>query len=292
MRSVEVNRHAAVIASGAPGFASPGQPSRVAGKLGIKKSVQGRTALKTPIVTAAALAILSLGPAWAAAPSFVTTALGDASRPAADKARDAERKAEQVVVLTGVKPGDKVADVFPGSGYYTRIFAKIVGPKGHVYGFLPTEAASKPYKPADAVKALAAEPGYGNVSALVQDTKAMDAGGLDLIFISQFYHDMHNATYGGPDIVPQNKGLFNALKPGGVLFIIDHSAPGTGISATNTTHRIDAEAVKTELTAAGFKLEAQSDVLKNPADPHDANVFNPSIRGKTDQFILKFRKPK
>lgn len=248
--------------------------------------------MKTPLATLAALAIMGLAPAWAATPTYVAAALNDASRPAEDKAKDAERKAEQVVVFSGVKPGDKVADVFPGGGYYTRIFAKIVGPKGHVYAFVPTEAASKPYKPGAAAEKLAAEPGYGNVSVLVQQTKAMDAGGLDLIFISQFYHDMHNDNYGGPDVVPQNKGLFNALKPGGVLLIIDHSAPGTGLSATNTTHRIDVEAVKTELAAAGFKLEAESDVLKNPADPHTANVFSPTIRGKTDQFMLKFRKPK
>ena len=248
--------------------------------------------MKTPILTAIAFAVLSLTPAVAATPDYVTAALADASRPAADKARDADRKSAEIVTLTGLRPGGKAADVFPGGGYYTRIFAKVVGPKGHVYAFVPTEAAAKPYKPDAAARTLAAEPGYGNVSVLVQDTKAMDAGGLDLIFISQFYHDMHNAAYGGPDIVPQNKGLFSALKPGGALLIIDHSAPGTGITATNTTHRIDIEAVKTELAAAGFKLEAQSDVLKNPDDPHTANVFSPTIRGKTDQFMLKFRKPK
>jgi predicted methyltransferase len=115
---------------------------------------------------------------------------------------------------------------------------------------------------------------------------------LDLVFVSQFYHDMHNPAYGGPDIVPVNQSVFKALKPGGVYLIVDHSAPGTGIAATNTLHRIDMAAVKTEVEAAGFKLEKTSDVLANPADPHTANVFDPSIRGKTDQFVLVFRKPK
>jgi predicted methyltransferase len=249
-------------------------------------------------ILAAAGAILVLGvtslTAIAAEPGYVAAALADASRPDADKARDAERKSAEIVALTGLKPGQRAADVFPGSGYYTRIFAKVVGPKGQVFMMLPTAAANHPYKPAEAAKKLAGQPGYENVAVLVQDMPALDppGGKLDLIFISQFYHDMHNADYGGPDIASQDKGLYSALKPGGVLFIIDHSAPGTRISTTNTLHRIDAEAVKTELTAAGFKLESSSDVLANPADPHTKNVFDPSIRGKTDQFVLKFRKPK
>ncbi len=183
--------------------------------------------------------------------------------------------------------------MFPGGGYYTRIFAKVVGPKGRVYGTVPGDLAERNFHPSDLVKKLMAEPGYENVSLAVDPLPTWaPSPKLDLIFISQFYHDMHNPGMGGPDIAAEDKGLYNALKPGGVLFIIDHSAPGTGVSTTNTLHRIDEAAVKSELAAAGFKLVSESDILKNPADPHTKNVFDPSIRGHTDQFVLKFQRPK
>ena len=240
------------------------------------------------------LAALGLAVSAAAAVSpAIQAALNDPSRPAAERARDADRKSGEIVALTGVKTGDNVADVFPGGGYYTRIFAKVVGPKGHVYGMVPGDLSERNFHPSDLVKKLAAEPGYENVSLAVDPLPTWaPSPRLDLIFVSQFYHDMHNPGFGGPDIAAEDKGLFNALKPGGVLFIIDHSAPGTGTSATATLHRIDEAAVKSELQAAGFKLVAESDILKNPADPHDKNVFDPSIRGHTDQFVLKFQKPK
>ena len=236
---------------------------------------------------------LVAGAAAAAVSPAIQAALNDPSRPAADKARDADRKAGEIVALTGVKPGQNVADVFPGGGYYTRIFAKVVGPKGHVYGMVPGDLAERGFHPSDLVKKLAAEPGYDNVSPAVDPvTTWAPSPKLDLIFISQFYHDMHNAGFGGPDIAAEDKGLYGALKPGGVLFIIDHSAPGTGTSATATLHRIDEAVVKSELEGAGFKLVAESDLLKNPDDPHTKMVFDPSIRGHTDQFILKFQRPK
>ncbi len=249
-----------------------------------------------PKLTKGILAVAVLGLATAAAaavPPAIQAALDDPSRPAAEKARDADRKSGEIVALTGVKAGQNVADVFPGGGYYTRIFAKVVGPNGHVYGVVPGDLSERNFHPSDLVKKLVAEPGYGNVSLAVDPLPTWaPSPRLDLIFISQFYHDMHNPGMGGPDIAAEDKGLFNALKPGGILFIIDHAAPGTGVGATNTLHRIDEAAVKSELQAAGFKLIAESDILKNPADPHDKNVFDPSIRGHTDQFVLKFQRPK
>ncbi|HEY5410309.1 MAG TPA: methyltransferase [Caulobacteraceae bacterium] len=239
-------------------------------------------------------ATLGLAASAAAAVSpAIQAALNDPSRPAADRARDADRKAGEIVALTGVRSGENVADVFPGGGYYTRLFAKVVGPKGHVYGVVPGDLAERGFHPSDLVKKLAAEPGYENVSPAIDPLVTWaPSPRLDLIFISQFYHDMHNPGFGGPDIAAEDKGLFNALKPGGILFIIDHSAPGTGTSATATLHRIDEAAVKSELQAAGFRLVAESDVLKNPNDPHTKMVFDPSIRGHTDQFVLKFQRPR
>ncbi len=249
----------------------------------------------TAICTAAVLILGRDVRAATPPPAYVAAALADPARPEADRAVDDKRKAAEIVAFTQLKPGGSAADVFPGGGYYTRIFSKVVGAKGHVYAVVPTEAveAEKPRDPTTAPKALAAEPAFANVSLLVQSMKSFDPPGkLDLIFISQFYHDMHNPAFGGPDIASVNKAVFAALKPGGVYLVIDHSAPGTGLSATNTLHRIDIEAVKSEIAAAGFVLDASSDVLQNPEDPHTAMVFMPSIRGKTDQFVLRFKKPR
>jgi predicted methyltransferase len=97
----------------------------------------------------------------------------------------------------------------------------------------------------------------------------------------------------GPADVPAfNKAVYDALKPGGVFVVLDHSAPGTGLSATETLHRIDPAQVKKEVEAAGFRFDGSSDILANPADDHTKIVFNPAIRGKTDQFLFRFKKPK
>ena len=116
---------------------------------------------------------------------------------------------------------------------------------------------------------------------------------LDAVFIRQNYHDLHVNFMGPADVAAFNKMVFAALKPGGVYVILDHAAtPGSGLKDTNTLHRIDIAAVKSEVQAAGFKLEAESNILANPADDHTKMVLDKSIQGKTDQFLLKFRKPK
>jgi predicted methyltransferase len=95
------------------------------------------------------------------------------------------------------------------------------------------------------------------------------------------------------DVAQFNKLVLNSLKPGGLYAVIDHSAEsGSGVRDTSTLHRIDMDAVKSEVTAAGFEFVGSSNLLANAADPRTAKIFDPSIRGKTDQFILKFRKPK
>jgi len=221
-------------------------------------------------------------------PSDLSAAVADPGRPDADKQRDADRKPAAVIAFAGLKQGDKVADLLPGGGYFTRIFSKAVGSKGHVYAIWPQRA---PENRTAAVKAIAAEPAYANVTELEQPLAALKTpDALDLIWTSLNYHDLHNIP--GLDLAAVNKAIFAALKPGGVYLVLDHAATaGSGAADTNTLHRIDPETVKTEVLAAGFKLEAQSDLLHNPADPHTAKVFDPAIRGKTDQFILKFRKP-
>ena len=224
--------------------------------------------------------------------SMATQAVAAADRPAADKARDAGRKPAEMVRFAGIKPGDKVADVLPGGGYFTRIFAKAVGARGKVFAVVPAAFVARNPKAADAVKALAAEPGYKNVMVLVVPLSAMAAPGtLDVAWTSQNYHDMYNndpATGAG-----FAAAVFAALKPGGTFVVLDHAAAaGTGDEAAKPLHRIDPAKVKAQLAAAGFVLDGESKALVNPADMHDKPVFDPSLRGHTDQFAFRFRKPK
>ncbi|HYC74521.1 hypothetical protein [Brevundimonas sp.] len=117
--------------------------------------------------------------------------------------------------------------------------------------------------------------------------------GLDLVFTAQNYHDLHLAPFPADTASKVNAAVLRALKPGGLYVIVDHHAlAGSDLAAADTLHRIDLEAVKREVTAAGFVLEAESDLLADPADPRTASVFDPSIRGKTSQFMLRFRKPR
>ncbi len=220
----------------------------------------------------------------------VVAALASPARPAADKAQDDTRKAAAVAAFAQIKPGDKVADIFPGGGYFTRVFASIAGPKGVVYGVV----RQSPKDPA-----VLANPAFPTIKIAAQqweDFKPVDK--LDVIFNSQFHHDLYNPEYGakggGEDgVIRVTKAFYDALKPGGVYIIVDHAGlPGTGHSQMDTLHRIEESEVKKVVTGVGFKLEAESDVLHNPADPKTAAVFDPSIRGKTDQFMLRFRKPK
>jgi len=181
----------------------------------------------------------------------------------------------------------------PAGGYFTRIFSKAVGPGGHVYAIVPEEIAKAYPKSVDAAKALAADPAYANVTVLIEPINALTTPQpVDLVWISQNYHDLHDPFMGPADLGKVNKAILAALRPGGVYLVLDHAAEaGSGLRDTDSLHRIDSESVRAEVTAAGFALEARSDLLRNPADPHTVKVFDPSIRGRTDQFILKFRKP-
>jgi len=218
--------------------------------------------------------------------------VSDSARPDDDKKLDAERKPAEMLALAHIKPGMRVMDLIPGGGYFTRLFAKAVGPKGYVYAYQPAEfAAFNKGKPAK-VRAVAAE--YPNVSVIeapANDLTAPEA--LDVVWTSQNYHDLHDSFAKPADLAIVNKKVFDTLKPGGLFIVLDHAAEkGSGLRDTETLHRIDEATVKSEVTAAGFKLAGESNILRNAADPRTAKVFDPSIRHKTDQFILIFRKPK
>lgn len=228
-----------------------------------------------------------------AVPAYITAAIADAQRPASDTDQDADRKPEAVLVFAGVKPKQKIVDLMPGSGYYTRIFSKIVGPKGKVYALVPDELTQRFPKGLETIKNFAATPDYANVTVIVQPAAIVKLPEhVDMVWTSMNYHDLHNPLLGSPDMAAFNKSVFEALKPGGIFLVLDHAAAaGTGISATNTLHRIDPAAAKAEVLAAGFEFVDESDVLHNPGDDHTLAVFDKSLRGKTDKFIYKFRKP-
>jgi predicted methyltransferase len=246
------------------------------------------------LVSAILLAGAALpGAPRAQAPAYVAAAVSDPARSAADRAQDAARKPVEMATFAGVRPGWKVADFMPGGGYFTRLFAGVVGGSGHVYAIEPAELSKNEPRTAAAVAKLAAETGHPNVTVLTEPAEAFAAPEpLDLVWIRQNYHDLHDKILGPADVAKVNAAIFRALKPGGVYLIIDHAAEaGSGLRDTETRHRIDEQAVKHEVEAAGFVLEAESSALANPADPRTALVFDPSIRGRTDQFALRFRKP-
>jgi predicted methyltransferase len=249
------------------------------------------------VIVAAAGALAAWQGAAAVFPSiprFIVKAVADPGRPKADTDRDDERKPADMLVFAQVKPGQRVVDFMPGGGYFTRLFSVAVGPKGRVYAFFPAELAK--FTRAGPLPANGSQPDkdHPNVFALVAPADIFATPEpVDMVWTSQNYHDLHDPFMGPVDMKAFDTAVFNSLKPGGIFVVLDHAAPdGSGTSDTNTLHRIDEAAVKSEVTSVGFVLDAESDVLRNPADPRTALVFDKSIRGHTDQFILRFRKPK
>jgi predicted methyltransferase len=182
-------------------------------------------------------------------------------------------------------------DLMPGGGYFTRLFAKAAGPAGWVYAYQPAELdAFAKGKPPRIMAVAAAYPNVSVIHAPVNAVTAPEA--LDVMWTSQNYHDLKDAFFKPADTALVNQAVFKALKPGGLYIVLDHAAAdGSGLRDTDTLHRIDEAAVKKEVLQAGFVFAGESKLLRNPADPRDKNVFDASIRGRTDQFILKFRKP-
>ena len=248
---------------------------------------------------ATALCLATLASAAAdkppAVPKAVAAAVADPARPQADRDRDADRKPAECIAFAGLKPGDHIADLIPGGGYFTRIFSGVVGPKGQVFAVAPPKRPDAPPdrpEPSAAVRAIAADEHYKNVTVSVEKIAELKLPEkLDMVWTSQNYHDVHNVK--DIDVGAFNKTVFNSLKPGGIYIVIDHAAEkGAGFAATSTLHRSDPDAVKAEVMAAGFEFVGSSDVIANPADDHTAKVFEQGLHDKTDRYLLKFRKPK
>ena len=222
----------------------------------------------------------------------VAASLADPAREA-HRAADERRQALAIVTLSGVKPGDKVLDLIPGDGYWTRIFSKIVGPEGKVYAVWPESYARYARGNVKTLQELGASTDYPNVVTAVQSTTVLSAPEkLDVVFTSQNYHDYPDDFMGKTDPGVLNRAVFDMLKPGGTYVVIDHvAAPGRGMADTEALHRIEPSTVRAQVEAAGFVFEAESDALINADDPLDIAVFDPKVRGRTSQFAYKFRKP-
>lgn len=223
----------------------------------------------------------------------VAAAVADSSRPITDSERDTDRKPAETLAFAGVKPGDRVADYAAGAGYFTRLFADVVGPRGHVYAAVPNSLFVYP----NIVKGIAEIQTYAvtHQNVTVTFASALEAvrfpERLDVFWISQNYHDLHDSFMGPVNMAAFNKAVYAALKPGGVYIVLDHvAAKNSPADVTDTLHRIEPSTVRREVEAAGFKFEGESTVLANPADPLSTTVFDKSIRGRTDQFVFKFRK--
>lgn len=228
-----------------------------------------------------------------AAPSAViAAAVADAARPEADRARDADRKPAEVAALAGIKAGSKIAEMWPGGGYFTRVFSKAVGPTGVVYAMAPTPPPGAPAgrDPSAAIRALAADANYANVKVVGFDPAVALPEQVDVVWTSLNYHDMRNRP--GDYIASVNKAALAALKPGGIYVVIDHAAEkGSGTRDTQKLHRIDEDLVKQEVLSVGFEAAGDSALLRHADDGHDKGAHEVA-RGKTDQFLLLFRKPR
>ncbi|MEP6884463.1 MAG: methyltransferase [Gammaproteobacteria bacterium] len=202
---------------------------------------------------------------------------------------DAAWKLPEVISFIGLKTGDRVADIV--GGRLTASLAQAVGPTGKVYAVETAEVVKAHPQIMGMMKELATH----SPNVVVSDDPVASPlpAGLDAVVIRQNYHDLYNEFMGPADVPAFNKAVFAALKPGGVYVVLDHAAAaGSGISATNSLHRIDPMRVKADVLAAGFKLDAESLILANESDNHTKNVFDPSVRSHTDQFLYRFKKPK
>lgn len=238
--------------------------------------------------TAAALALVST--ADAAPASLLARSLADPGR-ALQRGEDARRHPAELVALADLKPGQRILDLIPGDGYWTRIFAKMVGPKGRVYAVWPEPYAKEATGNVAQLKDIAKQ--YGNVTVQVQPGSTLTAPEpLDVVWTSQNYHDYNDKFMGKPGSQAFARQAYRILKPGGLLIVIDHSAAaGHGLNDTETMHRIERAQVIREAQLAGFRLVGESKVLLNRTDPLNIPVFDPKVRFHTSQFALKFRKP-
>ena len=232
---------------------------------------------------AAAIVVASIAGVAVAKSSEIAAALADPAR--ADQAGDdARRQAEAVLNFSGVKPGWQVVDFSPGAGYWTRIFTNIVGAQGHVYALYPAWSAKYV---GDSLTNLQARNLPNVTVAMESDDNITVPQPVDMVWTVQNYHDIPQS-----EIAAFNASVFKALRKGGIYLVIDHAdSDFSGAAHATTLHRIGPLFVKNQVMGAGFQFIGESKVLRNKNDDHTLKVFDPAIRGHTDQFVYKFRKP-
>ena len=249
----------------------------------------------TSLLLAGVALMASSAIVMAAPTARMKAAVADAGRPAADTARDENRKPADMLVFAGIGPGKVVVDMLLGGGYFTRIFAKAVEPGGRVYAYFGSQYDAR-------LKGQGKDPDnqfadlkhtYPNLGVIHGPLpQFVTPQSVDVVWTSQNYHDMHNKQY-AMDVNEVNKAIFKSLKPGGYYVIIDHKAAETaGDDVTEALHRIKESTVKKEVEAAGFKLVAEAKDLNYPSDDGTKRVFEADVKGKTNQFMLKFQKPR
>lgn len=244
-----------------------------------------------------ALALMMVAPGMAAKPAPVAAAaVADVAHRSPDNVKlDEGRKPAELLQFLGLRPGMRVADMFGGNNYWAEILAPAVGPKGRVTVWLPTQFYSQ--KTHDRLSELAtAHPNVRWQASPFAEPNLLP-NQFDLMLINLDYHDVYwvSEKRGITRMDPDRwlKIIYAAMKPGGVVGVVDHVGPaGDTREVVNKLHRIDPAVVKADFKRAGFRLEAESNVLRNPADDHSLLVFDPAIRGKTDRFVMKFRKPR
>lgn len=240
------------------------------------------------------LASIALAAASAAGakPADYQPAVDFSGRPAEARVLDAGRHPAEVLNFMGLKPGMQAVDVLTGTGYYAEIMARAVGPSGSVVAFEPANFYEMGKDKIDAM--IAREP---NVKLVTDFRASMTPNAYDFAMIHLNYHDFYweSEKYKVPRTDPNQvlAALYAAMKPGGTVAVVDHVGPaGDTHAIVDKLHRIDPETVKADFQRAGFVLDGESDLLRVSADDHTKNVFDPAVRGKTDRFAFRFKKPK
>ena len=248
------------------------------------------------LAAALALSTSTIAAAAPAKPPTIAAAVAAHDRGADNVQLDAGRKPAALLSFLGLKTGMNVLDLFGANAYWAEIEAPVVGPKGHVTVWQPSQFYREKTK--QSFDAFATK--HPNVSIATSPFEAPDLpkNYADFVIINDNYHDTYwqNEKFGIPKMDPNAflKAVYASMKPGAVIGVIDHVANSNNdVRATvEKYHRIDPNVVKADFKRAGFVLIGSSDLLRNPADKHDVEVHEASIKGKTDRFVFKFRKPR
>lgn len=235
-------------------------------------------------------------PASTASAPVLADAVANPARTAELRALDESRKPAETLAFLGLAPGMDAADLLTGTGYWAQIMASVVGPRGSVTAFEPAQFYGEGEERRKLDALIAASPGV-TLQRYPFEAFTAPAAAFDFALINLSYHDLYweSAQYKIPRTDPDAflRNLYTAMRPGAVVGVIDHVGTGSDTRAlVEKLHRIDPAVVRADFARAGFRLEAQSDLLANPADDHTLNVFDKAIRGKTDRFLYRFRKPR